>query len=183
MKIEALEIPDITLISQQVHGDKRGYFIEIFNAEKWQAHNLPYTSFVQDNLSFSQKRGTVRGLHYQIGKNAQAKLFQCLQGAIQDVVVDLRKDSPFFGKSVSVELMGGSGQQILIPSGFAHGFATLEPDTIVQYKVSAPYDFSAERGILWSDPKLNIGWRIKAEDATLSEKDLKWPAFDDAEYF
>lgn len=183
MKIEKLGIPDILLITLDVHGDNRGFFLETFNKAKWTHSNLPEITFVQDNISFSENAGTIRGLHYQVNPNAQAKLFHCLQGAVLDVVVDIRKNSPHFGKKIQIELKGGSGQQLFIPAGFAHGFATLMPNTLVQYKVTSPYNPAAERGIRWDDSILKIDWRVPLESTTISERDKKWPTWEQAELF
>ncbi|HEX2581881.1 MAG TPA: dTDP-4-dehydrorhamnose 3,5-epimerase [Dongiaceae bacterium] len=183
MKIIPLPISDVFVVEQPSFGDNRGAFIETYSEAKWRGARLPALNFVQDNMSLSRLEGTVRGLHYQLGPNAQAKLISVVRGRILDIAVDIRRGSTTFGKHVGWELSGFSGQQLFIPQGFAHGFVTLEPDTIVAYKVSAPYDPPAERGIAWSDPALSIAWGITERDAVLSEKDTKWPALAQAEIF
>ena len=154
-------------------GDERGYFAETYHAGKWHAAGVEAT-FVQDNQSLSGPAGTVRGLHYQIEPSPQAKLVRVLRGSIVDVAVDIRRSSATFGRHVAVELTADGGEQLYVPAGFAHGFATLEPDTVVAYKVSGLYDPSAERGILWNDPALGIDWRLGGEP-TLSGKDKLHP--------
>lgn len=133
-------------------------------------------SFVQDNFSWNKQAGTLRGLHFQRSPKAQAKLLAVLRGRILDVVVDLRRCSPWYGKSVSVELSADNGVQIFIPEGFAHGFVTLEPDTEIFYKVSEFYSPELEAGVRWDDPDLAIDWRL-VRDPILSKKDLALPSF------
>jgi dTDP-4-dehydrorhamnose 3,5-epimerase len=133
--------------------------------------------FVQDNHSYSKHRGTVRGLHYQSPPNAQAKLVRVARGRIMDVVVDVRRGSPSYGRSATVELSADNGQQLLIPVGFLHGLLTLEPDTDVIYKVTSHYSREHEGAVLWNDPDLGIDWGISAEAAHVSEKDAAAPSF------
>lgn len=157
--------------------------METYSRAKWREAGLETVEFVQDNMSKSEKKGTLRGLHYQVGPNAQAKLIRVVTGAIQDIALDLRRHSPTFGKYFAVDLEEGTGDQFFIPAGFAHGFLTLRADTIIAYKVSAPYDPKAERGIVWSDPDLRIAWEGDIDPLALSERDKMWPGFKDAEYF
>jgi dTDP-4-dehydrorhamnose 3,5-epimerase len=137
------------------------------------------TVFIQDNHSLSAERGVVRGLHYQLPPAAQAKLVRVARGAILDVAVDIRRHSPTFGKHVAAVLSAENWQQIYIPPGFAHGFATLEPNTEVLYKVSAPYAPDSERGVLWKDPALGIDWGVDPSTAVLSAKDTLYPQLSD----
>ena len=176
MKITDTKIDAVKIFSPKVHGDNRGFFCEIFRAE-W----VPHINFVQENLSLSADVGTVRGLHYQEPPDAQDKLVTVVQGAILDVAVDIRRGSPTFGQSVAVELRAEELTQLLVPVGFAHGFCTLRPNTMVLYKVSAPYSPARDRGILWNDPHLGIEWPVAPDVATLSDKDRRQPRLRDIE--
>lgn len=178
VKITQLEIPGLLLIIPKRFEDSRGYFTELYN-EKLLADAGEPVGFVQDNFSLSRKKGTVRGLHYQIPPRQQAKLVRVSRGRILDVALDLRPSSASFGKHISRELSAENGEQIFIPAGFAHGFCTLENDTEVVYKVSDFYDPQTEQGVLWSDPDLNISWPVEPQQATVSEKDAKLPLFKD----
>ncbi|MGH6891058.1 MAG: dTDP-4-dehydrorhamnose 3,5-epimerase, partial [Dongiaceae bacterium] len=152
---------------------------ESYREEDW-GPILGERSFIQDNQSLSARVGTVRGLHYQTPPFAQAKLVQALRGRIFDVAVDLRRNSPTFGRHVSLELAAGDGRQMFVPEGFAHGFMTLEPDSMVAYKVTDRYEPKSERGAAWDDPDLAIAWPtppgVKVE---LSARDRQWPRFRD----
>lgn len=180
MQITDLALPDVKLAQLKVHGDSRGFFMESFRESDWQPI-LGDRAFIQDNQSLSASVGTVRGLHYQMPPFAQAKLVQALRGRILDVAVDVRRDSPTFGRHVTLALAAGDGRQMFVPEGFAHGFMTLEPDSMVAYKVTAPYEPKSERGIAWDDPDLAIAWpaALKA-DAILSPRDRQWPRLKDA---
>lgn len=173
-QLERLAIADIVRIVPTRHGDDRGYFSEIFK-DIWFREHVADVAFVQDNQSLSVEKGTIRGLHFQIAPFAQGKLVHCIRGAVFDVAVDIRKGSPTFGQWAAAELSGGNGVQLWIPAGFAHGFLTLEPATIVQYKVTAPYSAQHDRGLLWSDPEINIAWPVEDGDVVLSEKDRAQP--------
>jgi dTDP-4-dehydrorhamnose 3,5-epimerase len=166
----SLDIPELKLLKLKKYGDGRGFFCEIFTRTAY-----PAVDFVQDNLSMSAKTGTVRGLHYQDPPFAQTKLVTVLRGAVFDVAVDIRKRSPTFGRSVGVELTEGELNQLLIPAGFAHGFCTMAPDTLVLYKVDSYFSPAHDRGILWNDPALGISWPVDPADATLSDKDRRLP--------
>ena len=167
-------IEDVIIIEPKVHGDKRGYFVETFRADKLEAF-LGYTiNFCQDNESKSS-RGVLRGLHYQLHPDAQTKLVRVIEGRVLDVAVDIRKGSPTFGKHVAVELSAENKRQLLIPRGFAHGFVVLEDDTIFAYKVDNYYSPENDRGILFSDEALGIDWGIAKDELLLSEKDTKQP--------
>lgn len=180
VQITDLALPDVKLAQLKVHGDSRGFFMESFRESDWQPI-LGDRAFIQDNQSLSASVGTVRGLHYQMPPFAQAKLVQALRGRILDVAVDVRRDSPTFGRHVTLALAAGDGRQMFVPEGFAHGFMTLEPDSMVAYKVTAPYEPKSERGIAWDDPDLAIAWpaALKA-DAILSPRDRQWPRLKDA---
>ncbi len=173
-----LEIPDVLLIRPRRFEDARGFFSETFSAPAAEKAGLP-AEYVQDNLSLSKKAGTIRGLHYQTPPFAQDKLVRVIRGRILDVAVDLRQGSPYYGRHVAVELSGGALDQLLIPAGFAHGFCTLEDDTEVFYKVSAPYAPAHDAGIIWNDPDLGIKWPVDARNVILSDKDASHPRFRD----
>jgi dTDP-4-dehydrorhamnose 3,5-epimerase len=171
-------ISGLVLIEPRRHVDDRGYFVEAYSRRSLLALGIE-VDFVQDNLSFSKKPGTVRGLHYQSPPFAQAKLVQVLRGAILDVAVDARRGSPSFGRHFSVELSADNGRQIFIPEGFLHGFASLEADTLVSYKASAPYAPDCDGTVLWCDPALGIDWPVAASAAIVSDKDAAAPLFAD----
>lgn len=168
MLVEKTTIEDLLLITPQVYHDERGYFCETFNQKK--LHMTLQEDWVQDNESMS-KKGVLRGLHFQLPPHAQAKLVRVVKGSILDVAVDLRKDSPFFGKHFKHILSGENKKQLYIPVGFAHGFLSLEDDTIVNYKCSSHYNAESEASIRWDDPDLKIDWGIA--DPILTEKDRK----------
>jgi dTDP-4-dehydrorhamnose 3,5-epimerase len=171
-------LPEVKLIRPRRFGDARGYFMETYNRRAMAAEGIS-DDFVQDNHSRSQVAGTIRGLHFQTPPFAQVKLVRCSAGRIFDVAVDIRRGSPTFGRSVSVELSAENGWQLYIPIGFAHGLATLEAGTEVQYKVSADYSPDNDAGILWSDAAFGIKWPIEVAAALLSDKDRKLPRWDD----
>ncbi|MDQ3441206.1 MAG: dTDP-4-dehydrorhamnose 3,5-epimerase [Planctomycetota bacterium] len=155
-------------------GDHRGFFSEVYS-DKLLADLGIDARFVQDNHSLSAETGVVRGLHYQLPPMAQDKLIRVVRGAILDVAVDVRRGSPTFGKHVACVLSAENWKQMFVPAGFAHGFATLEPNTEVLYKVTNYYSPGHERGIRWNDPKLGIDWRVAEGAAVLSERDRKHP--------
>lgn len=163
--------------------DERGFFSEIWNRERWRAEGLPDLGFVQDNHSFSRSKGVLRGLHYQLPPFPQAKLIRVSRGAIFDVAVDIRRSSPTFGRWVGAVLTPGEWNQLLVPEGIAHGFLTLEPDTEVQYKVTAPYSAEHDRAIRWNDPAIGIEWPALDCDLILSDKDRNATMLADAEVF
>ena len=154
------------------HKDVRGWFSEIFHQKRLREVGIT-CPFVQDNVSYSNRKGILRGLHFQEPPAAQAKLVNVLRGKVLDVVVDVRAGSPTFGKYVSAELSDAGGEQIYVPVGFAHGFVTLDDDVLVTYKVSAHYDPAHDRGIRWDDPDLAFPW--PAQDVVVSDKDGKLP--------
>lgn len=165
------EISDVWIIEPRRFGDARGYFMESFKKEEFQA-NVGPIEFVQDNESFSS-RGVLRGLHFQKGEWSQSKLVRVSRGAVLDVAVDLRGGSPTYGKHVAVELTSENCRQLFIPRGFAHGFVVLSDVAQFQYKVDNVYAPQSEATLRFDDPALGIDWRIPAEEMLLSEKDLK----------
>ena len=171
--ITPASIADVLLIQPKRFGDARGYFAETFNPRMAAAAKLPI--FVQDNESLSVETGTVRGLHYQVAPFSQTKLVRCVRGAVLDVAVDLRTQSSTYGQYVAQNLSAESGLMVLVPSGFAHGFCTLQPDTLVCYKVDAVYSAPHERGLAWDDPDLGISWPVPVSGAVLSDKDRANP--------
>lgn len=177
MHYERLAISDVVRIVPARFGDNRGYFSEVFK-EGWFRETISDVGFVQDNQSLSATVGTVRGLHFQLEPFGQGKLVRCIQGSIFDVAVDIRVGSPSYGQWVGAELSAENGAQLWIPVGFAHGFMTLEPDTILHYKVTAPYSAKDDRGLLWNDPAIGIEWPLKGE-AVLSDKDKAQPGLAD----
>lgn len=179
MEVKSLEIPDVKLIKPNVFKDERGLFMESFNFEKFKELGLP-TNFVQDNQSISLKN-VLRGMHYQMNPFAQGKFVRVLKGAVLDVAVDLRKSSPYFGKWVSAELSEHNNLMLWIPEGFAHGFVSLEQDTIFVYKCTNFYSKESERSFRWDDPEVGIDWGIK--NPILSAKDEIAPSFADCEKF
>ena len=174
VKIEPTRIDDIKIIGPDKFGDHRGFFSETFNSEKFKLSGLDL-SFCQDNHSLSEKAGTLRGMHFQINPYAQGKLLRVIRGAIYDVAVDIRAGSPTFGEWVGYEISAKLWNQIFIPVGFAHGFCTLEDNTEVMYKVTAPYSPENERGLAWNDDELAIDWPIDNDAPILSEKDTSYP--------
>ncbi|MBP2303240.1 dTDP-4-dehydrorhamnose 3,5-epimerase [Azospirillum picis] len=174
MDIAALAIPEVKIIRPKKFGDHRGFFSETYSKRAFEAAGL-MLEFVQDNQSLSAEIGTVRGLHYQLPPFAQDKLLRVVRGAVFDVAVDIRRDSPTFGQHVSAVISAAEWNQILIPVGFAHGFCTLEPDTEVIYKVTNLYSPEHDRGLLWNDPDLGIDWPVAAGAARLSDKDHNNP--------
>ncbi len=180
MKVERLAIPDVILVTPPKFGDSRGFFSETFNAARFAAAGIE-APFVQDNQSLSAAKGTIRGLHCQVAPNVQGKLVRVLRGAIWDVAVDIRRGSPTYGQHVAAVLSAENWSQLWVPEGFLHGFCTIEPDTEVVYKVTAPYDPAAERGVIWNDPALALPWPVAAGEAKLSGKDEKLPLLADCE--
>lgn len=179
MQVTATVLPEVKILVPQRFRDARGWFVESYNQRRLAEKAGITTEFVQDNLSCSGPVGTIRGLHFQIPPQAQAKLVSVVVGAVLDVAVDLRRSSPRYGQWVAVRLSAEEGNQLYVPEGFAHGFCTLEADTMVAYKVSAFYDPGCDAGVLWNDPELGINWPVTAETAVLSDKDQTLPRFAD----
>lgn len=174
--ITKLEIPQVLLIETVRFPDERGWFSVTYNQKIYADAGMP-PQFCQENFSLSRTVGTVRGLHYQRPPKSQAKLVQVLAGRILDVALDLRKGSPTFGRHVAVELSAANGRQLYIPRGFAHGFITRAPDTIVEYKVDDEYAASLEGGVAWNDPELAIDWGNGSDAIVISGKDRDLPRF------
>jgi dTDP-4-dehydrorhamnose 3,5-epimerase len=177
MDVKALSLPGLMLLKPRRFPDARGYFVETYNARTFERAGITF-KFVQDNQSFSASTGTVRALHFQLPPAAQTKLVWPLQGRIFDVAVDIRLGSPTYGRWEGITLDAESGEQLLVPRGFAHGFCTLAPDTAVAYKVDDFYAPATESGFIWNDPDLAVDWPIAGE-AVLSDKDQKLGRFRD----
>jgi dTDP-4-dehydrorhamnose 3,5-epimerase len=178
INIKELAIPEVKLLMPVVHRDNRGYVTEIVHERQLEELDLA-VKLVQENQSLSIQKHTVRGMHSQKPPYAQAKFVRVLRGRIFDVAVDMRRGAPTFGKYVSVELSEDDVSQLFIPTGFAHGFCTLEPNTVVLYKMSQFYAPGSEVGFIWNDPDIGIQWPVEAKQAILSGKDEKLPRFKD----
>ena len=176
MEVEYTEIEGLVIIRPEIYRDERGYFFESFSQREFE-EKVSKTQFVQDNESRSSY-GVLRGLHFQKNPFAQAKLIRVISGKVLDVAVDLRHNSPTFGKHVSVELSEENKQQVFIPRGFAHGFIVLSDHAVCQYKCDNYYAPDYAEGLMWDDKQLNINWLLPDEDIILSEKDKNNPNFD-----
>ncbi|MBI1237292.1 MAG: dTDP-4-dehydrorhamnose 3,5-epimerase [Alphaproteobacteria bacterium] len=166
---------DAFLIEPRRFDDERGWFEEVWNAQRFQFLTGVKTGFVQDNASRSRAAGTVRGLHFQAPPMAQAKLVRCPRGAIYDVIVDIRHGSPTFGQWAGASLTEENGLQLWVPRGFAHGFATIELESEIAYKVDNPYSAEHDGGIFWNDPAIGIRWPFDTATAVVSAKDRDAP--------
>ena len=180
MLITNADIDGIKIIDPGRHFDERGWSGELWNSRILGTDGFG-VSFVQDYLASNSLSGTVRGMHFQSPPHDQGKLVICLSGAIFDVALDIRVGSPSFGLHVPLTLSGDDSRQCWIPSGFAHGYCTLEPDTKVLYKLTAPYQPLGVGGILWKDVSLKINWPIDVSEAVVNERDGNWPCLDDIE--
>lgn len=178
MQIEAMALPGVLLLTPARFGDERGWVSESWNRKRLQEAGIAL-DFVQDNRSWSAKAGTVRGLHFQVPPHAQAKLVQVMRGEILDVVVDLRRSSPDYGRWMSVPLSAETGQQLLVPAGFAHGFVTRVDGTEILYKCSDFYAPGQEGALRFDDPTLAVDWGIDPAQAILSAKDARAASFAD----
>ena len=176
MDIRTLQIPGPVVIVPRKFSDTRGFLSETFNGEVFSA-NVAEAHFVQENHSYSEHAGTIRGIHFQVPPHAQGKLVRVVRGAVFDVAVDLRSGSPHFGRHASAELSAANWNQLWIPIGFGHGFCTLEPHTEVVYKLTGPYRPDSERGIVWDDPDLAIRWPLGAPEPKLSDRDRQHSRF------
>jgi dTDP-4-dehydrorhamnose 3,5-epimerase len=174
MEIREFDIPGVKLVVPKKFTDTRGYFQETWN-ERFFQERVKDVCFVQDNQSVSIKRGTLRGLHFQRPPHAQGKLVRVLSGAVLDVAVDIRRESPTFGRHVAVTLNATEGAQLWVPAGFLHGFCTLEDDTTVFYKVTSYYSRAHDAGVIWNDADLNICWPVTPDSVILSDKDQRLP--------
>lgn len=179
MEIIRTELSGLLIVKPVVHSDKRGYFFESFNFEEFKKAGINFTP-VQDNESLSSK-GVIRGLHYQLRPYDQAKLIRVVNGRIFDVALDIRRNSPTFGKWFGIEIDSESKIQLFIPRGFAHGFSVLSDTAIIQYKIDNTYNKLADRGIYLNDPDLKIDWKLDGIVPVISEKDMNNPALKDAE--
>jgi dTDP-4-dehydrorhamnose 3,5-epimerase len=173
-------IPDVFVVEPKVHGDSRGYFVESFRQDLFEATVGYKVNFVQDNESKSAK-GVLRGLHYQLAPDAQSKLVRVIEGSVLDVAVDIRQGSPTFGQHVAVELSGDNKKQMFIPRGFAHGFVVLSDTAIFSYKVDNYYAPESDRGLAFDDRELNIDWLLPNEQLLLSDKDRLQPCLSELE--
>ena len=176
MKIEQTPLKDCFLLTPTIFNDERGTFYETYNQVLFEKVTGQNVNFVQDNQSTSTL-GVLRGLHYQVGEMAQAKLVRVIEGSILDVVVDIRKESETFGKHFSIILDDVSQQQLFVPRGFAHGFITLSPTSKFAYKCDNFYDKDSERGIIYNDATLSLDWHLQQDKFILSEKDQILPTF------
>lgn len=175
LQVQTLQIPDVKVLSIRRFNDERGFFSETYRKDLLAEAGIT-VDFVQDNQSYSEATGTLRGLHLQAPPSAQAKLVRVVRGTILDVCVDVRRGSPTFGQSVSAEISAEKWNQIFVPIGFLHGFITLQPGTEVEYKVSAHYCKESELGVRWDDPDLKIDWKTPTPPL-LSPKDAALPTF------
>lgn len=182
METTPLALPEVKLVRPRRFDDPRGSFAEIANPGLLAALRLEHP-FVQDNWSRSERRGTVRALHFQRPPNPQGKLVRVTRGRILDVAVDVRAGSPTFGRHVAVELSADRLELLWIPGGFAHGFVTRADATEITYKVTHPYDRAAEQGLAWDDPALGIDWGVSPEEAVLHERDRRQPRLSEIEPF
>lgn len=178
MNIIKTELADVLILEPKVFGDARGWFTESWSKRTMEAAGLFY-NFVQDNHSFSAQKGVLRGIHFQQDPNSQAKLVRCINGAVLDVVVDLKKSSPTYKKWIAVELNEENKRQLLIPRGHGHAFLTLTDNVEFLYKADQYYSYECDRSIAWDDPDIAINWPI--EDPILSEKDEKAPLLKDSD--
>lgn len=179
MNVIKTDIEGVVVIEPRVFDDARGYFFESYSKRRFDEVVRPI-EFVQDNESMST-RGVIRGLHFQRPPFSQSKLVRCVRGAVLDVVVDIRRGTPTYGRHIAVELTGENRRQLFVPRGFAHGFAVLSDEAVFQYKCDNYYHPESEGGISIADHSLGIDWRIDPAEAILSEKDLRNPMFSDFE--
>jgi dTDP-4-dehydrorhamnose 3,5-epimerase len=182
VNITCAPISDLKIVQPRKFEDERGHFLETYSVGAFASHGLDIP-FVQDNQSLSIAVGTLRGLHYQLPPFAQDKLVRVVRGRIWDVAVDIRRNSPTFRQWFGIELSDRNQTQLLVPTGFAHGFVTLVPDTEVVYKVSSPYSGAHDAGIAWNDPELGVAWPLPAGGPVLSTKDASQPLLTDAIIF
>lgn len=180
MNIIETKLKGCFILEPKVFEDARGYFFESFNQGIFNKLIKTNTTFVQDNESFSSK-GVLRGLHFQLGQHAQAKLVRVIKGSVLDVAVDIRESSPTFGQHITVELSENNKRQLFVPRGFAHGFIVLQNNTIFNYKCDNFYNKDSERGIIYNDVTLNINWQLEQDKILVSEKDAILPSFKNAE--
>lgn len=178
MDVRGFDIEGPLLFRPKRHGDERGFFSEVFRADIFEAH-AGKIAFVQDNHSLSAAKGTLRGLHYQAPPAAQGKLVRVARGVVLDVAVDIRRNSPSFGRHIAVELSAENWGQLWVPPGFLHGFCTLADQTEFLYKVTSYYSAAHDGGVIWNDPDIGIQWPFSEENLTLSAKDKIAPRLRD----
>lgn len=178
MQVDQTALPGVIELTPKRFGDSRGFFSEVYNTATAAAAGVTVT-FVQDNHSLSREKGVIRGLHYQAPPRAQDKLVRVGAGRIVDVAVDIRKGSPTYGKWVAVELSAEKGNQLFVPKGFLHGFATLEPNCEVLYKCSDTYSPECDGGVRFDDTDIGVDWGVKTDEAIVSDKDANAPLFKD----
>ena len=176
MELTKTKLDGVYIVEPQVFGDERGWFMETYSRIKTPEITC---DFVQDNQSYSKGKGILRGIHFQNGEHAQAKLVRCVRGAVLDVAVDLRKGSSTYKQWVAVELSEENKKQFFIPRGFGHGFLTLTDDVEFVYKTDNYYNYESDRSILWSDPEINVDWNV--ENPMISDKDAKAPLLNDSD--
>jgi len=176
MKLIKTKLDGVYIVEPQVFGDERGWFMETYSKMKTPEITC---DFVQDNQSYSKEKGILRGIHFQNGEHAQAKLVRCIRGAVLDVAVDLRKGSPTYKQWVAVEISAENKKQFFIPRGFGHGFLTLTDDVEFVYKTDNYYNYESDRSILWCDPEIGVDWNV--ENPIISEKDAKAPLLRDSD--
>ncbi len=181
MKVEQTILKDCFIIHDTVIEDQRGYFFESFNQQKFQAQTGLNISFVQDNQSKSTK-GVLRGMHYQLGEHAQAKLVRVIEGAVLDIAVDIRPNSSSFGKSFALELTATNNKQLFVPRGFAHGFVVLSDTATFFYKCDNFYNKASEGGFIYNDTTLNLDWQLPSSEIILSDKDKVLPSFNEVKH-
>ena len=181
MIITSTEIPYVKLLTPEIYFDKRGYFYESFNLKKLRAAGIVFTP-VQVNCAFSQKRGTLRGIHFQDGLLCQAKIVKCVKGAVLDYAVDLRKSSPTYSKYICRELTESNQMMLFIPKGFGHAVISLEDNSIIEYMVDNPYSPKDEKTVVFKDSTLGIDWPFPTEEIIVSEKDASAPSLDNLTY-
>jgi dTDP-4-dehydrorhamnose 3,5-epimerase len=174
MRFEHTDIAGVLLITPERIPDERGFFVKTWGEDDFETHGLAH--MVARNMSFNHVRGTLRGMHFQRAPHAESKLVSALTGAIFDVAVDLRPDSPTYLRWVGKELRAERGEMLYVPEGCAHGFVTLEPNTTIEYLISAFYAPEASSGVRWNDPRFGIRWPVEA--TVLSERDRTWPDFE-----
>ena len=179
MEVKKTDIEGVVILEPRLFEDERGYFFEAFSEREF-TEKVRECHFVQENEAYSTY-GVVRGLHFQRPPHAQSKLVRVVKGRVLDVVVDIRKGSPTFGKHIAVELSAENHRQLFIPRGFAHGYSVLSEEALLEYKCDNYYAPASEGAILWNDPALGIDWQLPTESVILSDKDLKNPALAECE--
>lgn len=174
MHFTETQLPGVFVIELDRHEDERGWFARAWCREEFAKHGLPL-EFAQNSISYNAQRGTLRGMHFQTAPHAEAKLIRCVAGAVHDVALDLRPDSPTFKQSFATELSAENGRALFLPEGIAHGFQTLADDSALHYQMTAPYVAEVSTGVHWNDPAFDLEWPVA--EPILSERDQAWPDF------